>query len=526
MGVTVGSRVGPYEILAPLGTGGMGEVYRARDTKLNRDVAIKVLLSTVAHDADRLARFGREAQVLAALNHPNIAHIHGLEDSAGVPALVMELVEGPTLADRIAQGAIPVDEALPIARQIAEALEAAHHFGIIHRDLKPANIKVRADGTVKVLDFGLAKALDPLGASRTDATISPTLSIHATQSGVILGTAAYMSPEQARGKVVDARTDIWAFGCVVFEMLTAQRAFQGDDVTDTIVAVVSKEPEWAALPAAAAPVRPLLGRCLRKDPKQRLQAIADARVLLDEMMSGAPESLAWSGATTSSHGRRFTAAALVAAGTVVVTALVMWVLMRPAPHSPQLTARLELVPSSAQPVSVLPPDRNIAISPDGRRIVYRSGPLGELVVRDIDRLDAHRLEGIVSARYPFFSPDGQWVGFFDGVTLKKVSISGGPVITICESQIPRGASWGEDGHIVFATQDPATGVRGATSADLMRRAFEVDVLACLRCGGRLRLIALIEASAVARRILRHLGLPADVPRPALARAPPISAGDD
>src|SRR5262245_16776622 len=225
MAIPLGSRLGPYEILAPLGSGGMGEVYRARDTKLNRDVAIKVLLSTVANDADRLARFSREPQVLAALNHPNIAHIHGLEDSAGVPALVMELVEGPTLADRIAQGALPVEEALPIARQIAEALEAAHHIGIIHRDLKPANIKVRADGTVKVLDFGLAKALDPAGASSADATISPTLSLHATQTGVILGTAAYMSPEQARGKRVDKQTDIWAYGCVLYEMLTGRRAF-------------------------------------------------------------------------------------------------------------------------------------------------------------------------------------------------------------------------------------------------------------------------------------------------------------
>ena len=258
-----GSRIGPYEVVGLLGVGGMGEVYRARDTKLNREVAIKVLLASVANDAERLARFSREAQVLASLNHPNIAQIHGLEDAGVVRALVMELVEGPTLADRIGDGAIPLDEALPIAKQIAEALEAAHDLGIIHRDLKPANIKVRADGTVKVLDFGLAKALDPGASAGAEAANSPTLSMQATAAGVILGTAAYMAPEQARGKVVDKRADIWAFGCVIYEMLTGGRAFRGDDVTDTIVAVVSKEPDWQAVPAAASDMRPLLGRCLR-----------------------------------------------------------------------------------------------------------------------------------------------------------------------------------------------------------------------------------------------------------------------
>ena len=234
----------------------MGEVYRARDPKLNREVALKVLPASYTHDPDRLARFQREARLLASLNHPNIAHIHGFEDSGGVSALVMELVEGPTLADRLATGAIPLEETLPLAKQIAEALEAAHDQGIIHRDLKPANIKVRPDGTVKVLDFGLAKALDLTSASGGDAASSPTISRHATEAGIILGTAAYMSPEQARGKAVDQRADIWAFGCVLFEMLTGVRAFRGDDVTDTIVAVVSKEPEWPLL-AAAASVRPL-----------------------------------------------------------------------------------------------------------------------------------------------------------------------------------------------------------------------------------------------------------------------------
>jgi len=287
--LTPGTHLGPYEILAPLGAGGMGAVYRARDRKLNRDVAIKVLLPSVAGDPDRLARFSREAQVLASLNHPNIAHIHGLEESGGVTALILELVEGDDLAQRLARGPIPLDEALPIARQIAEALEAAHDHGVIHRDLKPANIKVRADGTVKVLDFGLAKAVDPAAGSSAAAMNSPTLSIHATQAGVILGTAAYMSPEQARGRPVDKRADIWAFGAVVFEMLTSRRAFPGEDITDTIVSVVSKEPDWGALPDVPAGLRRLLARCLTKDPKARLRDIGEARVQIEELLSGAPE---------------------------------------------------------------------------------------------------------------------------------------------------------------------------------------------------------------------------------------------
>src|SRR5436853_4921963 len=251
MPLTAGMRLGGYEIVAAIGAGGMGEVYRARDTKLNRDVALKILPEAFASDPDRLARFTREAQTLASLNHPNIAHIHGLEESNGVRALVMELVEGDDLSQRIARGPIPLDEALPIAKQIAEALEAAHEQGIIHRDLKPANIKVRSDGTVKVLDFGLAKAMEPTATASSSASMSPTITTPAmTQAGMILGTAAYMSPEQARGKIVGKRADIWAFGTVLFEMLTGTRAFHGEDIVDTIASVVSKEPDWSALPAA------------------------------------------------------------------------------------------------------------------------------------------------------------------------------------------------------------------------------------------------------------------------------------
>ena len=287
MPLSAGTHLGPYEILSPLGAGGMGEVYRATDTNLKRQVAIKVLPASVAADSDRLARFQREAEILAALNHPNIAHIHGLEKSDGTVALVMELVEGPTLADRVAKGAIPIDEALPIARQIAEALEAAHEQGIIHRDLKPANVKVRLDGMVKVLDFGLAKALDPASSENANATNSPTLGMHATYAGVILGTAAYMSPEQARGKPLDKRTDIWSFGCVLYEMLTGRSPVAGETTSDTIAAILEREPDWTVLPDATPfAIRRLLQRCLEKDPRRRRHDIADVRIELEDAIAG------------------------------------------------------------------------------------------------------------------------------------------------------------------------------------------------------------------------------------------------
>jgi len=287
--LNVGTRLGPYEILAPIGAGGMGEVYRARDAKLGRDVALKVVPEAFARDAERMARFQREAKVLASLNHPNIATIHGLEDSGATHALVMELVEGPTLADRIKQGSIPIDEALRIAKQITEALEYAHERGIVHRDLKPANVKVTNDDAVKVLDFGLAKALEG-DASSIDIANSPTVSRMATQAGVLLGTAAYMSPEQAKGKAADRCADIWAFGCVLYEVLTGKVAFRGESVTDTLAAVIKEEPDWSLLPAATPiRVRVLLQRCLQKDAKQRLRDIGHARISLDEVLSGAAD---------------------------------------------------------------------------------------------------------------------------------------------------------------------------------------------------------------------------------------------
>ena len=280
MALTPGTTLGPYTVAAQIGQGGMGEVYRAHDTKLDRDVALKVLPQAFTDDPDRLARFEREAKVLAQLNHPNIGHIYGLEEAEGQKALVLELVEGPTLGDRISQGPIPVDEALPIATQIAQALEAAHEQGIIHRDLKPANVKVKDDGTVKVLDFGLAKALDP--TPEGDPSQSPTLTAAATQMGMIMGTAAYMSPEQARGKPVDKRADIWAFGCVLYEILTGQKAFEGEDVSLTLSAVLQREPQWEGLPQALSPtLDTYLRRCFEKDPRQRVQAVGDLRLAME-----------------------------------------------------------------------------------------------------------------------------------------------------------------------------------------------------------------------------------------------------
>ncbi len=291
MTLASGTRIGAYEILSPIGAGGMGEVYRARDAKLGRDVAIKVLPEAFARDSERMARFEREAKVLASLNHPNIAAIYGFEDSGGVHALVMELVEGPTLAERIGQGPIPLDEALPIAKQICEALEYAHERGIVHRDLKPANIKICREDSVKILDFGLAKAIQ--GQVEENLANSPTLSQMATEAGVLLGTAAYMSPEQAKGKSVDRRADIWAFGCVLYEMLSGKMAFRGELVAEALAAVLQSEPDWSQIPASTpAQVLALLRRCLRKDVRQRLQAIGDARVTIDEGLAAEPDATA------------------------------------------------------------------------------------------------------------------------------------------------------------------------------------------------------------------------------------------
>ena len=450
MALLPGSRLGPYEVIAQIGVGGMGEVYRATDTSLRRSVAIKVLPDSVVGDTERLARFQREAEVLAAFNHPNIAAIYGLERSTATTALVMELVEGATLADRIDQGAVPIDEALSIAKQIADALEAAHEQNIIHRDLKPANIKVRPDGTVKVLDFGLAKAMEPTGAMSASLSMSPTITTPAmTQAGMILGTAAYMSPEQARGKPVDKRADIWAFGAVLFEMLTGKRAFPGEDITDTLAAVVRADPDWDALPAdLPSALRAYLTRCLQKDPRQRVQAIGDVRLAL----TGAFETATPQGTTTATsatpRGRLIWMASLASAAVVIVSLAVptlQHLRERPPPE-----IRTEIVtPVTDQPTS-------IALSPDGQQIVFVASDGGgsRLWLRFLATTTAQPLTGTEGATDPFWSPDSRAIGFFARGALKRLDVGGGgapqtlaPVIT------GRGGTWNSDGVIVFAPSE-------------------------------------------------------------------------
>jgi Tol biopolymer transport system component len=463
--LTAGSRLGPFDIVSTLGAGGMGEVFRARDSRLNRDVAIKILPETLAADPERVARFAREAQSLAALNHPHIAQIYGVEEQGTTRALVMELVDGDTLADRIARGAVPVDEATAIARQIAEALEAAHEAGIIHRDLKPANIKVRPDATVKVLDFGLAKALDPVGASRAGGTgqeviNSPTITSPAmTQAGLILGTAAYMSPEQAKGRPVDERTDVWAFGCVLYEMLTGRRAFDGEDVTDTIAAVVRGDPDWRALPNdTPAQLTLLLKRCLEKDRRTRITNIGVVRFLLNERLVAEPSLAPLPLPRPPAGPARWkvaTAAALGVAGGAALVLAGVWARSQPAVV--QAPVRFTFAPSSTQALLVQGNDHDIAIAPDGSYVVYRAGPSalqGQLMIRSLNELEARVLPGTASARFPFISPDGRWVGFQVANELRKVAITGGPAQIIARvGGAPRGASWGDDGFIVFSTAD-------------------------------------------------------------------------
>src|SRR5262245_32784696 len=450
MPLSPGTRLGPYEIVAPLGAGGMGEVYRATDTNLKRQVAIKVLPQTVGADPERLARFQREAEVLALLNHRNIAHIHGLEKSDGTIALVMELVEGPTLADRIAKGPIPVGEVLPIARQIAEALEEAHEQGIIHRDLKPANIKVRPDGTVKVLDFGLAKAIDPAGASSVDAMTTPTLTARATQVGTIIGTAAYMAPEQATGRRVDTRADIWAFGVVCFEMLTGKPLFAGETISETVAAVLRDEINWISLPATTPDrVRRLLVRCLHRDVKQRLQAIGEARIALDSTddSPGPAPSIVRSASPTSGtrHVLWWTTSVLVP----VIAAVSGWFLARagiPAPVVTRLSVRLPV------PLAQRYETANVALSQDGSTIAYvgmKNDSTG-LYIRRMDQDGVRPLAGTEGAGDPVFSPDGAWIAFLAGDKLKKVPVLGGSPTVISEGNPdPIGMEWAPDGTIVF-----------------------------------------------------------------------------
>jgi eukaryotic-like serine/threonine-protein kinase len=455
MTLTAGAHLGVYEILAAIGAGGMGEVYRARDTKLHRDVAIKVLPEIFALDPERLTRFEREAQLLAALNHPNIAHIYGVEERA----LVMELVEGEDLAQRMVRGAIPLDETLAIARQVAEALEAAHEKGIIHRDLKPANIKVLDDGTVKVLDFGLAKALETAPYSG-DASQSPTITSPAmTGMGIILGTAAYMSPEQAKGRAADKRSDVWSFGCVLYEMLTGRRAFDGEDVTETIAAVVRDQPNWTRLPPdVSEQVRLLLKKCLEKDRRARVSDIAVARFLLAESIP----STAASTASLRSRRRLLVIAAVTVLG-VAMAAGGAWLGARFESQPAPSPVRFVLAPPQSLPLFLQGSDRDIVISPDGSNIVYRSttGSAGGTVfaIRGINDLTPRVLGG-TGGREPFMSSDGRWLGYFASGELRKMSVTGGPSIAIATLASPlRGVHWGADDRIVFGVVDPSKGLQ-------------------------------------------------------------------
>ncbi len=458
MALEAGTRLGHYEVVSSLGAGGMGEVYRAKDTKLGREVAIKLLLDEVSKDPDRLARFEREARFLASLNHNNIATLYGFEKEGDTSFLVMELVEGETLAERIKRGTIPVDEALPLFLQIAEGLEAAHEKGVIHRDLKPANIKVSEDGNVKILDFGLAKAMaPPQEPAAPGQSQSPTLTLAATQRGEILGTAAYMAPEQASGKTVDERADIWAFGVCLFEALSGKRAFQGEDAPNTLAAVLRDDPELDSLPAdVPSSMKSLLQLCLAKKRRDRLHDIADARLLLqkpgaDGLANSLPTTALW---------RSTPMVAALGVVTVVTLATLAWLVNRPsAPMGPSL--HLDVKIAEADGGAVL----DAVLSPDGCDLAYvvhrpsaDGAPTRELYVRQLDQLEG-RLLASGSVFQPFFSPDGDWVAFFTDSELRKVQVSGGAPQTVTAASSWSTGTWTRDGTIVFNARPPGGLVR-------------------------------------------------------------------
>ena len=487
MALTAGQRLGTFEIVGSLGAGGMGEVYRARDTRLKRDVAIKVLPEAFARDPDRIARFQREAELLATLNHPNIASVYGLEDvgsadderrpdlayaavvdrvppvnvAQGGPAvaLVMELVEGPTLSDRIAQGPIPIDEALSIARQVSAALEAAHDKDIVHRDLKPANVKIAPGGRVKVLDFGLAKAMESASIPEAVLSMSPTMVSPATQAGIILGTAAYMSPEQARGKTVDQRADIWAFGCVLFEMLTGRPPFDpGETVSDAIAAILTRDPDWSALPATTpAPIRRLLRRCLQRDPDRRLHDVADARLELED--TDGPESQVQT--ATAAVGSRWKTGVpwVIAVSALTLALFTLWFGRPNSPATVASVTRLEFVAPSD--IELYSTTRTISLSPDGSHLAFIGVQSGarSVYVRRLDQYEVTRLRGTDAASACFFSADGTSIGFItsSGV-LKTITLADGVLTTLAEVSFLNGAAWSTDGTIVVSRGDTLWGI--------------------------------------------------------------------
>ena len=461
----LGKTISHYKVTEKIGQGGMGEVYRATDTKLNRDVALKILPEQFASDTQRMGRFQREAEVLAALDHPNIGQIYGIEDAGQTKALVLQLIEGPTLAERIDQGPIPVEEALKIALQMAEGLEAAHEKGVIHRDLKPANIKITPEGQVKILDFGLAKALE--GETPPDSSLSqsPTLTQAATQQGVILGTAAYMSPEQAKGGKIDKRTDVWAFGCVLYEMLTGRQVFAAEDVSTILARVLDREPDFTPLPANLHPkLRDLLRRCLQKDAKLRYHDIADVRLDIQETLADPSGVLVQpTGDVVQVQQRRmlpWVLAALFLGAITAGVAVWAWLGSAPAPSPKRFTLTLpdsDLLPRNERTM--------LAVSPDGGTIVYRATRDGvfQLFRRPLDQFEATPMQGTENGRAPFFSPDGEWVGFLADGALQKVSLAGGPPQTLTALG-NRGASWGQNDLIVFGRNTPGGSLMQVSAA--------------------------------------------------------------
>jgi Tol biopolymer transport system component len=469
-GPLIGRRLGVYDVQALVGAGGMGEVYRARDTRLGRDIAVKILPSHFIADPERRARFEREARTLASLNHPHIAAIYGVEEADGVFALVLELVEGDTLADRVHRGPIPVAEALRIARQIADALDAAHEKRIVHRDLKPANVKITPDGTVKVLDFGLAKAAGGDDSSSPDLSESPTVTVDDTRAGLILGTVGYMSPEQARGKPVDRRTDIWAFGCVLFEMLSGRMPFSGDTMSDTIAAILEHEPPWDRLPNSVPPaVHRLLQRCLEKDPKRRLRDIGDARMDLDEALSGPAEN-GLAGREPGKMTRRTAIAALAGAAAGVAGTGAFAISRYRGPVRRNLTQFAIPMPDGTfHPTSF---NGRVAISPDGTRIAFNAAsspgsPASGLggagfYLRLLGELESKRVKDVLGGGAgPFFSPDGRWIGYLPTTGgrlaggIRKLPLGGGASVPVCDLENFFGATWADDDVIYFVPEFPA-----------------------------------------------------------------------